>query len=67
MAKIAQQDREPMNALFTKELTRISGVKVAGEKDIQAFKDHEEYLAILTSVLADDKKDGPDPNGNFFE
>jgi hypothetical protein len=68
MAKIAKQDRETMNALFTKELSRMTGTKIAGEKDLQAFKDHEEYMATLSSVLADDKTEGgQDPNANFFE
>jgi hypothetical protein len=67
MANIAKQDREPMNALFTQELTRMTGSKTAGEKDLDAFKDHEEYMEVLSSVLADDKKEGPDPNGDFFE
>ena len=66
MAQIAKQDRESMNTLYASEVSRLGGPKVAAEK-IDAFKDHEEYMEVLSSVLADDKTNGPDPNGDFIE
>jgi hypothetical protein len=77
MAKqIAAADREAMNSLYASEIDRLStvaGVKSAATKtDIsddngkeqgpQAFKDHEEYVDVVTSVLNDDKSESFNPN-----
>lgn len=59
MAKIAHVDAEAMNSLYASEL-KTAGIKTAEDKgepkDPQAFKDHEEYLATLESVLKEDAK-----------
>jgi hypothetical protein len=59
--KIAKIDADAMNSLYASELVRVGGIKVAdvkdqngAPKDPQAFKDHEEYLATLESVLKED-------------
>lgn len=68
--KIAKVDNDAMNSLFATEFSRLAGKKQAADwqdekgapKDPQAFKDHEEYLATLKSVLADDNSQDHDPN-----
>jgi hypothetical protein len=77
MAKqIAAADREVMNSLYASEIDRLSsaaGIKSAASKaDIsddngkeqgpQAFKDHEEYVDVVTNVLNDDKSESFSPN-----
>jgi hypothetical protein len=77
MAKqIAQEDRNVMNGLFAGEFGKLAaaaGLKAAASKsDLaddngkeqgpQAFKDHEEYIDVVTSVLNDDKSQSFDPN-----
>jgi hypothetical protein len=74
---IAREDRDTMNGLFTNEygkLATAAGLKVtaASKSDIsddngkeqgpQAFKDHEEYVDVVTSVLSDDKGEAFSPN-----
>ena len=59
--KIARIDAESMNGLYVAELGKL-GAKVAAKddtgqpKDIQAFKDHEDYLATLEAAFKEDKK-----------
>lgn len=70
--KIAAVDADAMNSLYSGEFSRLAGKKqaAAGDwqdekgapKDPQAFKDHEEYMATLKSVLADDAGQDGDPN-----
>jgi hypothetical protein len=67
--KIAKNDNEAMNSLYGSEFARLAGKKTAdwqdekgAPKDPQAFKDHEEYLATLKSVLAEDGSQDHDPN-----
>jgi len=78
MAKqIAREDREAMDALFASEYQRLAsaaGLKVtaASKSDIaddngkeqgpQAFKDHEDYVEVVTHVLNEDKSESFDPN-----
>ena len=67
--KIARIDAEAMNVLYAAELGKL-GAKVAAKddtgqpKDIQAFKDHEEYLSTLEAAFKEDKKaeGSTDPN-----
>ena len=66
--KIAKIDAEAMNSLFASELTKM-GVKVAAKDDDkgiidapQAFADHQEYLDVVKSVLAEDSKTDMQPN-----
>jgi hypothetical protein len=67
--KIARIDAENMNGLYAAELEKL-GAKAAAKddtgqpKDIQAFKDHEEYLRTLEAAFKDDKKaeGSGDPN-----
>ncbi len=75
---IKAEDRSAMNALFAAESTKMSVAAgltpkaAASAKDIsedngkeqgpQAFRDHEEYVDVVTSVLNDDKTDSFDPN-----
>jgi len=64
--KIAAVDAENMNQIYSSEYSRIAKrEKVADlvvEKDLarsadpQAFKDHDEYLAVLEEVIKEDKK-----------
>jgi hypothetical protein len=74
--QIASEDRQVMDSLFASEnakLAAAAGIKVGASKsDIaddngkeqgpQAFKDHEEYVDVVSAVLADDKKESFDPN-----
>lgn len=60
MAKIAHVDNVAMNHLMKVEASR-KGIKLAAE-DPQAFKDHEEYLSVVDSVLAEDKRESWSPN-----
>jgi len=74
--QIASEDRQVMDGLFTSEygkLASAAGLKVAASKsDIaddngkeqgpQAFKDHEEYVDVVSAVLNDDKSESFDPN-----
>lgn len=59
--KIARIDAESMNGLYIAELGKL-GAKAAAKddtgqpRDIQAFKDHEDYLATLEAAFKDDKK-----------
>jgi hypothetical protein len=59
--KIAAADAAAMNRLLGQELS-ASGVKIAADEKIEAFKDHAEYVSVLETVLSDDKKDGWEPN-----
>jgi hypothetical protein len=75
--QIAKDDRQAMDGLFASEYSKLAtaaGLKTATSKsDLaddngkeqgpQAFKDHEEYIDVVTSVLADDKNQSFDPNG----
>lgn len=74
--QIAKDDRQVMDGLFASEVNRLAtkaGLKAAASsKDIaddngkeqgpQAFKDHEEYVEVVTNVMNDDKTDSFDPN-----
>jgi hypothetical protein len=71
--KIAKIDADAMNSLYGSEVARLAGRKVADEHapqegeagythDPQAFKDHEEYLGTLKSILSDDGSQDHDPN-----
>lgn len=67
--KIAKIDNDAMNSLYGTEFARLTGKKTAdwqddkgAPKDEQAFKDHEEYLATLKSVLSEDDSQDHDPN-----
>ncbi|VVB53455.1 Uncharacterised protein [uncultured archaeon] len=74
--KIAQEDRQVMDGLFASEygkLATAAGIKTAvakteisddngKEQGPQAFKDHEEYVDVVTSVMNDDKSESFDPN-----
>lgn len=69
--KIAKIDNETMNSLYGTEFGRLAGRKTAeadwkddkgAPKDPQAFRDHEEYLSTLTSVLKEDGSQDHDPN-----
>lgn len=73
---IARDDRAIMDGLFASEFNRLAsaaGIKSAASKsDIsddngkeqgpQAFKDHEEYVDVVTNVLNDDKSEAFSPN-----
>ena len=67
--KIAKVDAGVMDSLYSVELGRL-GAKVAANdetgqpKDIQAFKDHEDYLATLEAAFKDDgqAEGGGNPN-----
>lgn len=67
--KIAKIDADAMNSLYASELAK-AGVKNAGVSsddkgaphDPQAFEDHAEYLELLKSVMAEDKKEDFNPN-----
>jgi hypothetical protein len=72
--KIAKIDADNMNSLYASEMERMGGVKVAvdardGKEEVggishdpQDFKDHDEYLETLQSVLKDDGSEDFDPN-----
>jgi hypothetical protein len=65
--KIAAVDNEAMNGLFAAEMQKAAatvGVRDqnGAPKDEVAFADHEEYLATLENVMADDKKNSFEPN-----
>jgi hypothetical protein len=67
--KIAKTDAQAMDSLYSGEFSRLAGKKTAdwqdekgAPKDPQAFKDHEEYMATLKSVLSDDAGQDGDPN-----
>lgn len=77
MAKqIAREDREGMDSLFASEFDKLAsraGLKTSATKsDIsddngkkqgpQAFKDHEDYVDVVTHVLNEDKGEAFDPN-----
>jgi len=75
---IKAEDRSAMDALFASESNKMAVAAgltpkaAASAKDIsddngkeqgpQAFKDHAEYVEVVTSVLNDDKTDHFDPN-----
>ncbi len=74
---IARDDMEAMDGLFASEYSRLAaaaGLKVtaASKSDLaddngkeqgpQAFKDHADYVEVVTSVLKDDKSESFDPN-----
>jgi hypothetical protein len=67
--KIARVDAENMDSLYGPELEKL-GAKAAAKddtgqpKDIQAFKDHEDYLATLEAAFKDDgqAEGGGNPN-----
>jgi hypothetical protein len=74
--KIAKIDADNMNSLYAGEFERISGSKLAAGdvKDRngapeapQAFKDHDEYLATLQSVLKEDASQDFDPNDSKLD
>ncbi len=74
--QIAKDDRQVMDGLFASEVGKLAtaaGLKsAASSKDIaddngkeqgpQAFKDHEEYVDVVSNVLNDDKSESFDPN-----
>ena len=59
--KIAAADAQAMDRLFAQELTK-TGSKTAADEKLQAFDDHQEYVATLESVMSDDKSDSWSPN-----
>lgn len=61
MSKIAAADANAMDKLFAYELKK-AGVKIAGEGDIQAFKDRQEYLTSVEEALKADNTEAWDPN-----
>jgi hypothetical protein len=65
--KIAAVDKQAMDALFAEDVKKIAAtLKVddlnGAPEDPQAFEDHEEYIATLENVLAEDKKNSFEPN-----
>jgi hypothetical protein len=65
MAQIANVDRTALNGLYAKEASR-KGVKLAADK-IEAFTDHEEFLATVEEVLKDDKREAWAPNDEILD
>jgi hypothetical protein len=73
--KIAAADAGVINSLYASEVTRLA--KSAGEvdtkeegptpADAQAFKDHEDYISTLESVMADDKKNSLNANDALID
>jgi hypothetical protein len=72
MAKIAKVDNDIMNGLYATEFGKLAGqhkTSAADWKDDKgapkgedAYKDHAEYISVLTSVMADDKSEDFSPN-----
>lgn len=65
--KIAAVDKQAMDALYTEDFKRVAAkVDVrdlnGAPEDEVAFSDHEEYLATLENVLAEDNKTSFEPN-----
>jgi hypothetical protein len=69
--KIAKIDADNMNSLFASEYDKMSGSKTAQDsvrdqngapEAPQAFKDHDEYLDLLSSALKEDAGQDFDPN-----
>lgn len=60
MAKLSPTSARAMNQLMASEMSR-AGMKQASE-EIQAFKDHQEYLDVLSSALKEDKTESWAPN-----
>ena len=74
--QIAKDDRQVMDSLFAGEYGKLAsdaGLKTAAssteiaddngkEQGPQAFRDHKEYVEVVTSVLNDDKTEAFSPN-----
>jgi hypothetical protein len=65
--KIAAVDNQAMNALYAAEMQKAAATvgirdQNGAPKDEVAFADHEEYLATLENVMAEDKREGFSPN-----
>lgn len=74
MSKISAVDASAMNYLYTRELARMGVRRTAAstsaegdDRDLQAFKDHEEYQDLLEKVLSDDSKESFDPNNPILD
>jgi hypothetical protein len=75
--KIAKTDADAMNSLYASEYDKMAGVKSAANGDVkdqngapeapQAFKDHEEYLEVLSSALKADASQDHDPNDKILD
>ena len=75
--KIAKIDADNMNSLYAAEYEKLSGSKQAAAGDVkdqngapeapQAFKDHEEYLEVLSSALKADASQDHDPNDKILD
>ncbi len=62
--KIAQVDAQAMNSLYASEIAK-AGIKLAADDKgnaPQAFADHADYLELLKSVMAEDKRSDGDAN-----
>ena len=76
MAEKIATHAQAMNALYAGEIKRIAS-KTAGEvdtktegptpADAQAFKDKAEYIKTLEDVLAEDKREGWNPNDEILD
>jgi hypothetical protein len=66
MGKIASTDSCAMNHLFSVEASR-QGIHLAAGEDPQAFKDHEEYLSVVDSVLKADGSESFPPNSPLLD
>ena len=64
--KIAAVDKTALDSLFAEEMKKSAASEVRDPNgapvDEVAFADHEEYLATLEGVLAEDKKNSFEPN-----
>ncbi len=73
--KIAAVDAGVINSLYASEVARIS--KSAGEvdtkeegptpSDAQAFRDHADMIEVLENVMAEDSKNGFQPNDEVLD
>lgn len=80
---IAHEDRAAMDGLFAVEYNKLasavglSAKSAASKSDIsddngkeqgpQAFKDHKEYVDVVTNVLNDDTSQSFDPNDSKLD
>jgi len=69
--KIAKVDADAMNSLYASELNKKGIKNASDDKGIihapQAFEDHEEYLATMKSVMAEDSKTDFNPNDEISD
>jgi hypothetical protein len=67
MSKIATSDQNALNTLMRGELTKMGSKTAAEDKSLQAFKDHEEMISTLESVLKEDGTESFDPNDMILD